>query len=137
MKTLLAIALSTFAFLGLSQPAHADNYSGCQNCGVVKDIEAFNEKRSGTGGAVVGGLVGGALGNQVGKGDGRKAATVAGIVGGAIVGKKIAERNDRTDYDITVRMDSGKTRHINQRNIGNIRVGSRVRVKNGKVFLRQ
>jgi len=137
MKTLFAIALSTFAFLGLSQPAHADNYSGCQNCGVVKDIESFNEKRSGTGGAVVGGIVGGAVGNQVGKGDGRKVATVAGIVGGAIVGKKIAEKNDKTEYDITVRMDSGKTRVLTQRKIGNIRVGSRVKVKDGKVWLRQ
>lgn len=137
MKTLFTIALATFALLGLSTPVLADDYSGCHNCGVVKDIDTFKGKRSGTGGAVVGGIVGGAVGNQVGKGDGRKAATVAGIVGGAIVGKKIAEKNDKTEYDITVKMDSGQTRVITQNKIGNIRVGSRVKVKDGKVWLRQ
>jgi len=133
MKTLFAIAFAAFAFMGVSQPVLAD---GCHNCGVVKNIETFREKRSGTGGAVVGGIVGGAVGNQVGKGDGRKAATVAGIVGGAIVGKKIAERNDKKDYEITVRMDNGQIRVIDQGTLGKIRVGSRVRIKDNRVQLR-
>jgi len=136
MKTLFAIAFAAFAMMGLSKPALADNYSGCHNCGVVKNIETYSEKRSGTGGAIVGGIVGGAVGNQVGKGDGRKVATVAGVVGGAIVGKKIAENNDRKDYEITVRMDNGETRVIDQGSIGKIRVGSRVKIKNNKVLLR-
>ncbi len=137
MKTLFAIALAAFALMGFSKPVLADSYSGCYNCGVVKDIDTFKGKRSGTAGAVVGGVVGGAVGNQVGKGDGRKAATVAGVVGGAIVGKKIAENNDKTEYDITVKMDNGDTRVITQKKIGSIKVGSRVKVKDGKVWLRQ
>ncbi|MEO8001295.1 MAG: glycine zipper 2TM domain-containing protein [Arenimonas sp.] len=136
MKTLFAIAFAAFAMMGLSKPALADNYSGCHSCGVVKNIETYREKRSGTGGAIVGGLVGGAVGNQIGKGDGRKVATVAGVVGGAIVGKKIAEKNDRKDYEITVRMDNGETRVIDQGSLGKIRVGSRVKIKNNKVLLR-
>ena len=136
MKTIFAIAFAAFAMMGISKPALADNYSGCHNCGVVKKIETYSEKRSGTGGAIIGGLVGGAVGNQVGKGDGRKVATVAGIVGGAIVGKKVAERNDRKDYEITVRMDNGETRVIDQGSLGKIRVGSRVKIKNDKVQLR-
>jgi outer membrane lipoprotein SlyB len=136
MKTLFTIALATFAMLGLSKPALADNYSGCQSCGVVKNIETFTGNRSGTAGAVVGGLVGGAVGNQVGKGDGRKVATVAGIVGGALVGKKVAENSEKNEYEITVKMDNGSTRVIDQRSIGKIRVGSRVRIKNNKVVMR-
>lgn len=137
MKILFTIAFATFAFLGLSKPVMADNYSGCQNCGVVKNIETYTHKRSGTAGAVVGGIVGGAVGNQVGGGDGKKLATVAGVVGGAIVGKNIAEKNDRKDYEITVKMDNGSVRVIDQGRIGNIRVGSRVKIKNNKVLLRQ
>ena len=137
MKTLFTIALATFALMGFSKPSMADSYSGCYNCGVVKDIDVFKEKRSGTAGAVVGGVVGGAVGNQVGSGDGKKAATVAGVVGGAIVGKKIAENNDKKEYEITVKMDSGDTRVITQKKIGSIKIGSRVRVKDGKVWLRQ
>ncbi|MGH8109433.1 MAG: glycine zipper 2TM domain-containing protein [Arenimonas sp.] len=137
MKTVFAIALAAFALLGISQPVLADEYSGCNNCGVVKKIEVYTEKRSGTAGAVVGGIVGGAVGNQVGSGDGKKVATVAGVVGGAIVGKKIAEKNDKKDYEITVRMDNGQTRVIDQGSIGKIKVGSRVKIKNNKVLLRQ
>jgi len=137
MKTLFTIAFAAFAILGLSKPVLADTYSGCYNCGVVKKIDVYTEKRSGTAGAVVGGVVGGALGNQVGKGDGKKVATVAGVVGGAIIGKKVAENNDRKDYEITVKMDNGETRVIDQGSIGKIRVGSRVKIKNNRVQLRQ
>lgn len=137
MKTLFTLAFAAFAILGLSKPVLADNYSGCHNCGVVKKIDVYSEKRSGTAGAVVGGIVGGAVGNQVGSGDGKKVATVAGIVGGAIIGKKVAENNDRKDYEITVKMDNGQTRVIDQGSIGKIRVGSRVKIKNNKVQLRQ
>lgn len=136
MKTLFTIALAAFALLGFSKPVLADNYSGCYNCGVVKNIETYKGKRSGTAGAVVGGVVGGALGNQVGKGDGKKAATVAGVVGGAIIGKKVAENNDKTEYDITVKMDNGETRVITQNKIGRIKVGTRVKIKDGKVWPR-
>ncbi len=137
MKTLFTIGLATFAILGFSKPVLADNYSGCYNCGVVKHIDTFKGKRSGTAGAVVGGVVGGAIGNQVGSGDGKKVATVAGVVGGAIIGKKVAENNDRTEYDISVKMDNGETRVITQRKIGQIKVGTRVKIKDGKVWLRQ
>ncbi|MEO6172000.1 MAG: hypothetical protein ABIP02_02675, partial [Arenimonas sp.] len=65
MKILFTIALATFAFLGFSKPTLADSYSGCYNCGVVKNIDTYNTKRSGTAGAIVGGLVGGAVGNQI------------------------------------------------------------------------
>ena len=136
MKTLFTVALAIFAVFGFSQPVLADNNSGCYNCGVVKHIDTFKGKRSGTTGAVVGGVVGGAIGNQVGKGDGRKAATVAGVVGGAIIGKKVAEKNDKTEYDITVKMDNGQIRVITQNKIGRIKVGTRVKIKDGKVWLR-
>lgn len=136
MKTLLSIALASFAFLGLSQPAFADAYSKCERCGTIKNIESYQEKRSGTGGAIIGGIVGGAVGNQVGGGDGKKVATVAGIVGGAYAGKKIAENSDKNMYDITIKMDNGQTRVLTQSSTKNMRVGSRVKVKNDKATLR-
>lgn len=136
MKTMFTVALAILVVLGFSQPVLADNNSGCYNCGVVKHIDTVKGKRSGTTGAIVGGVVGGAVGNQVGKGDGRKAATVAGAVGGAIIGKKVAENNDKTAYDITVKMDSGQTRVFTQNKIGRIKVGMRVKIKDGKVWPR-
>jgi outer membrane lipoprotein SlyB len=136
MKSLFAMALSVFALIGMtaSAPAQADSY--CDRCGTVQKIERFEEERSGTAGAVIGGIVGGAVGNQVGSGDGKKVATVAGIVGGAYAGKKIAENNDKKVYDITIKMDNGQTRVITQSRIGDMRVGSRVKVKNNKATLR-
>ena len=80
---------------------------------------------------LAGGIIGYTIANN------QKVATVAGVVGGAYAGKKIAENNDRTDYQITVKMDSGSTRVIDQGSIGRIQVGSRVKVKNNKVSLRQ
>jgi outer membrane lipoprotein SlyB len=137
MKTLFAIALATFALLGLTtRPALADSYSHCERCGTVKNIESYQEKRSSTGGAIVGGLVGGLVGNQIGGGDGKKVATVAGVVGGAYAGKKIAENNDKNMYDVTVKMDNGETRVLTQSSTKNMRVGSRVTVKNNKAKLR-
>ncbi len=49
----------------------------------------------------------------------------------------VAENNDKTEYDITVKMDNGETRVITQNKIGRIKVGTRVKIKDGKVWLRQ
>lgn len=87
-------------------------------------------------GAVVGGVLGAALGNQVGKGDGRAAATVVGGVGGAVVGHNVEKR--RADpvvvgYRVTVRMDDGSTRNLQPSQVGDLRVGDRVRLDGGAI----
>jgi len=78
-------------------------------------------------------VVGGLVGHQIGGGDGKKVATVAGAVGGAYAGKKIAEGNE--EYKITVRMRNGEIKTVRQELIGKIKIGSIVRVKDGKAKL--
>ena len=108
----------------------------CNNCGRVTNIQAFSGHRNATGGAVAGAVVGGLIGNQVGGGDGKKLATIAGVAGGAVVGKRIAENSEKTKYRVTVRMDQGYLKTVTQSNVGNIRVGSYVRVRNGTAVRR-
>ena len=87
-------------------------------------------------GAVAGGLVGALVGNQIGSGSGRTAATAAGAIGGALVGNKVEEgRNAPHDvYQISVRLDNGDYRTVNQDSAYDLRAGSRVRMVDGRVY---
>ena len=105
----------------------------CAKCGVVTQIEKVSDAKSGTGGAVIGAVAGGLLGNQVGGGTGKTVATVAGVAGGAYAGKKIAEGNK--EYKITIRMRDGEIKHAHQETLNSIKVGSMVRLKDGKAKL--
>ena len=133
MKKLFALLLLSLLALGAPLTAMADR---CDNCGRITDIEAFTGHRNTTGGAVAGAVVGGLIGNQVGGGDGKKLATVAGAVGGAYVGKNIAEDSSRNKYRVTVRMDDGRLKTVTQNSVKNLRVGTAVRVRNGKAVRR-
>lgn len=128
MKKLLTLLLVCLFAVGT--PLAALAY--CDNCGRVVDIEQYTGHRNTTGGAVAGAIIGGAIGNQIGGGDGKKAATVAGVVGGAVVGKNIAENSQKHKYRVTVRMDRGGTKTVSQNKLNGIRVGTYVRVRNGK-----
>jgi outer membrane lipoprotein SlyB len=117
------------------QPARS-NYS---SYGVIDSIQMSNTNGGGTNGigagTVVGGLVGGILGNQVGGGRGKTAATVAGVVGGAVVGNQIEQRNSvRQMYQVGVRLDNGGYRTLLQDGVGDLQVGSRVRIENDRVY---
>ena len=105
----------------------------CANCGVVTHIEKVSDGKSGTGGAIIGAVAGGLLGNQVGGGKGKTAATVAGVAGGAYAGKKIAEGNK--EYKISIRMRDGEIKYAHQEMLSSIKVGSMVRLKDGKAKL--
>jgi outer membrane lipoprotein SlyB len=87
-------------------------------------------------GAVAGGLVGALVGNQIGSGGGRTAATAAGAIGGAVVGNQIeSKRNAPHDlYQISIRLDNGDYRTVNQDSAYDLRVGSRVRMVDGRVY---
>lgn len=106
--------------------------------GVVESIQLGQPAATqGSGaGAIIGGVVGGLLGNQVGKGSGRKVATVAGVVGGALAGNEIEKRNgtQRNQYLIGVRLDNGGYQTLAQDSIGDLQIGSRVRVDNNTVY---
>jgi outer membrane lipoprotein SlyB len=125
-KLMFAFLLSLTALL--PSVAMAD----CFECGRIKSIEAYTTHRSSTGGAVAGAVVGGLIGNQVGSGDGKTVATVAGAAGGAYVGKKVAENSEKTMYRIVVRMEDGHLETVKQSSIKDLKVGSSVRIRNGK-----
>ena len=128
MSKFLFACLMFVAAVFAPVPAAAD----CFDCGRIKSIEAYTGHRNGTGGAIAGAVVGGLIGNQVGKGDGRKVATVAGVAGGAYAGKKLAENSEKTRYRVVVRMEDGRLERVEQSSVKGLKVGSSVRIKNGK-----
>ncbi len=105
--------------------------------GVIESIDVVTtnrEKRIGVG-AVIGGIVGGLLGNQVGGGSGKTLATVAGVAGGAVVGNEIQKRRNANEvYHVRVRANRGDNQTLELDDIGNLRVGDRVRVQNGTIY---
>ena len=131
MKSFLLACVMTL-IASLPGVAAAD----CFDCGRITRIEAYTGHRSGTGGAIAGAVVGGLIGNQVGKGDGKTVATVAGAAGGAYAGKKIAENSEKTRYRVTVRMQDGRIERVDQASVKNLKVGSSVRIRNGKAVRR-
>jgi len=112
------------------QPAYASGY------GVVDAIEMTNAPQAGIGpGTVIGGIVGGILGNQVGGGTGNTVATVAGAVGGAVAGNQIEKRtNQQPVYNVRLRMNDRSYQTVTQTSIGDLRVGDRVRLENGRIY---
>lgn len=107
----------------------------CGNCGVIESVREIAAKGEGSGlGAAGGAVVGGVLGHQIGGGTGKQIATVVGAVGGAVAGNEVEKRVKATkSYDISVRLDDGSTRVINEANPPSWRAGDRVRVIDGAI----
>jgi len=104
--------------------------------GVVESIEMYRDGNNApiNLGTILGGIAGGVLGHQIGGGRGNTAATIAGAVGGAVVGNQVEKANERDRYRAVVRLDSGATVALNEFGQGELRVGDRVRVINGRVY---
>jgi outer membrane lipoprotein SlyB len=106
--------------------------------GVVESIQLVQQGNgsSGVGGAVVGGVVGGVVGNQIGGGSGRALATAAGVVGGALVGSQIDRSRQAPNnvYQVGIRLDNGVMQTMTLDNIGDLRVGNRVRIENNQLY---
>ena len=119
-------------------PAPMGQQGNYASYGVVDSIQVVNGgSPGGLGvGTVIGGVVGGLLGNQVGGGTGRGIATAAGVVGGAVVGNQVEQRNRQggTAYQIGVRLDNGGYQTYTQDSAGDLNIGNRVRVDNGRVY---
>jgi outer membrane lipoprotein SlyB len=116
---------------GYSQGGYYGGQQGQYQLGVVQSIEPIRaESRTSGGGALVGGAVGGLLGHQIDSGSRRDAATLAGVVAGALIGNQIEKNNSgaRDVVRVTVRLDSGETRSFDYAQLGDVRVGDRVRV---------
>jgi outer membrane lipoprotein SlyB len=117
---------------------YRDSASVSAGYGTIESIQVTNgDGRTSGAGAIVGGLVGALAGNQVGSGGGRTAATVAGGVAGAAIGNNV-ERNRNADgqqmYAVNVRFDNGEYRTVVQDSVYDLRVGTRVRVVDGRVY---
>jgi outer membrane lipoprotein SlyB len=101
--------------------------------GRVVAIDPIRTRPHGSGvGAVAGGVVAGLLGNKV---IGGTAATAIGAVGGAVAGNNL-ERNHRegvAGYHVHVRLDNGRSRTLDQTQVGGLRVGDRVRIEGTRI----
>lgn len=115
--------------------------ANCYDCGTVTRIEQGSGSRMPNAtGAVVGGVLGAAAGREIAKdrtdSEGRQnTATVAGAVAGAAIGNAIQNRAG-TGYNIYVRMRDGREIVVSQDDLGGIREGSYVEVRNGRAYLR-
>jgi outer membrane lipoprotein SlyB len=134
------IAVSALVTGCASHTSQPTNYSSAYSdgtSGVIDSIQVVRVDPATSGvGAVAGGLVGALAGNQIGSGSGRTAATAAGAIGGAVVGNSV-ERNRNQPYDtyqISVRLDNGDYRTINQDSAYDLRVGNRVRLVDGRIY---
>src|SRR5476649_68475 len=113
------------------------NQSDAESYGTIDSFQIVQAKAGTSGaGAITGGLVGALLGNQIGSGSGRTAATVAGAVGGAVVGNNVESNRSQPhdQYQISVRMDNGDYRIINQDSVYDLRAGNRVRLVDGRLY---
>lgn len=83
-------------------------------------------------GATAGGVVGGIGGSDIGQGKGSAAGAVVGAVIGGVAGAAIEEATTRKKgYEITVRLDTGRTVAIAQEADEEFKIGERVRIVTG------
>ena len=105
--------------------------------GQIHSIDVLRaENQTSGGGAVVGGVAGAVVGRQFGSGSGRTAGTLIGAVAGAVIGNEIEKQNRgaRDVYRVVVRTDRGQLRAFDYQQLGDVRVGDRVRIENNLVY---
>jgi outer membrane lipoprotein SlyB len=100
----------------------------CADCGIVTRINQVASGRTAPSatGAILGGLVGAVAGHEIsdhtgGSKGNQNIAAAAGAVGGALAGNQIQKNVTSDTFDITVRMDDGRTVVVNQLDLGGIR----------------
>jgi len=141
----LARSIVPFFIVGASLGACADVPPSYDNpprveqrieYGVIERIDLYRAgSDTATGlGAVLGGVAGGVIGHQIGGGRGNTAATIAGALGGAYVGNQVERSNEQDRYRIIVRLDGGARLELEEVGEGELRVGDRVKVVNGRVY---
>jgi outer membrane lipoprotein SlyB len=118
------------AYANVDLRARRAGYDSCADCATVQAVnEVVVDGEGKVLGTVAGGVLGAVVGNQIGKGDGRTVARVAGALGGALLGREIQRRsNQRTQYEVVVRMSDGLQRSVVYADAPSLRVGDRVRV---------
>ena len=150
--TLISVAAAaSLALAGCATPGSTSGYSSggyapgpasanCVDCGTVTRIEQVGGSNAPQAtGAVVGGLVGAAAGRELADDESsgrRNTATAAGAVAGALAGNAIQNRVENAAYNVHVRMSDGRTTVVTQNDLDGLRVGSPVRVYNGRAWAR-
>ena len=123
--------------VGAGTPAPAVNVAKikCEECGVIESVREVEKAGTGTGlGAVGGAVAGGVLGNQIGAGRGKDVMTVVGAVAGGLAGNQIEKKVRSTkSYEITVRMEDGNTKILNEAAPPAWHSGDRVKVIDGRI----
>jgi len=131
------VALAFLAASAVSaQPAPAPApapASTCKNCGRVENVRQLESKGEASGvGAIAGGVIGGVVGHQFGSGRGNTAATIAGAGAGAYAGHQIEKnRNTRTTWIVTVKLDDGTTKTYSYAIRPQFREGDRIKSLDG------
>jgi outer membrane lipoprotein SlyB len=106
--------------------------------GVVTSVEASRANGGSSGaGALLGGVVGAVIGRQVaGRGDARTAGTFAGAVAGALIGNHLEKRRGSGSERarVSVQLDRGGVITLEEGDLGDVRVGDRVRIENNRLY---
>ena len=129
----VVIVATAMAIVAFQTPAFAQTKCTSSTCGVVQNVQYVEQKGSGSGvGLVAGGVVGGVLGHQIGSGRGNTAATILGAGAGAYAGNEIEKnRNKKSYWSVSIRMDSGQTRNFTYTNQPVAHQGERVMLVDG------
>jgi outer membrane lipoprotein SlyB len=104
--------------------------------GQVTRIERVGSEASG-GGAVIGGVVGAVVGRQFGgSSSGRNVGTLLGAVSGALIGHQIerGQGGGSGAIRVSVLFDNGSARAFDYAELGDLRVGDRVRLQDGQLY---
>lgn len=112
-------------------------HASYERYGMVRSIETVPAESATSGaGALAGGVIGAVVGRQIGSGSGRTAGTLVGAVGGAIIGNQVEKsRNGTQDHvRVEVQLNDGTLRRFDYAQIGDLRVGDRVRVEGDRLY---
>ena len=124
-------------------PAPSSTYSRpvpYSDQGVVRAIDVIPiASRPSGAGVILGAIVGGVVGNQFGSGSGRALTTIGGAVAGGVAGNAIEKKTRKEDevFRVSVRFDDGSIRDFDYQQIGDLRVGDRVRLVDGQLHFVQ
>lgn len=125
-----------------SSPGYGSGYGtpNCRDCGTVTRIERRPDSQQNVAGPVIGGIVGAVAGRELARrntdSDGRRnVATAGGAIAGAVAGNAIQNRTGSGGlYDVHVRLNDGRTVVLVQSEVGGLREGSAVQVRDGQAW---
>lgn len=134
LAALVAVGCATHP---ATQPAAPTPSAYRVEYGHVQSIDLVRaESQTTGGGALLGGVIGAVVGRQIGSGSGRDAGTAVGAVGGAIIGNQIEKnrRGAQNFYRVAILTQHGQVRSFDYAQLGDLRVGDRVRIENNQVY---